>query len=63
MIKTGTTYTLHRLGDGYDIHADGELAGWSAGNLEDARATARQIARDRGQDPDTLRILVGRRVR
>lgn len=63
MIKTGTTYTLHRLADGYDIHIDGELAGWSAGNLEDARNTARAIARDRGTDPATLRILLGRRVR
>ena len=63
MIKTGTTYTLHRLGNGYDICADGELAGWSAGNVDDARATARAIARSRGQDTTTLRILIGRRVR
>ena len=63
MIKTGTTYTLRRLAGGYDIYADGELAGWSAGNIEDARATARAIARDRGQDLHSVRILLGQRVR
>lgn len=43
----GVLYTFCKIPDGYDISADGVWCGWSAGNLADAKSTARDIARTR----------------
>lgn len=43
----GVLYTFTRIDGGHDIWADGTWAGWSAGNLTDARNTARDHARTR----------------
>lgn len=41
----GVLYTFTKVTGGHDIYANGEWVGWSAGNLTDAKNTAREIAR------------------
>lgn len=46
-LDDGVLYTFRKVAGGYDIYAEGNWAGWSAGNLTDAKNTARDIARMR----------------
>ncbi len=39
------TYQRDSAGTGYDIYLNGHWIGWSAGNMTDARNTAKDIQR------------------
>lgn len=45
MTINGTLYTFTKVPGGYEIAANGEMVGWSAGSLADARTVAWDIAR------------------